>query len=309
MVAEMKNYAIVEGILSEIKLEEKSFVDSQGKSHDTIQGEIIVRVEQEVEKGEGVLPLEVPVRFWSKRYTNAGNDNPSFISIKEVLEKGKSIAEVGEKEASTIRVTGSRIAMQEYYAQGASRLISFPSINGSFVNFINKNDMVMKAQFELEGVIDKIFPVLDKDGIPVEPATTQVNLVNVGYGEYTHVIPTITRRADIKDGIEALYSPGDAIILSGKLNFTASTETYLEPVEIGDPIEKQRTVRVSELIIGGVAPRGMASVEYDSEDIKRCLQARVARLEVAKEKAMQQGGQSNAPRTGQEEQKKVDLGF
>lgn len=307
-IKEMKNYAVVEGTLSEINLERKTFVDNAGKSHNTVQGGITVRVTQEVERGGGEVTLEVPVRFFAKALTNAGNENPAYTSITNILDNGKSIAVVGEEEADAIRVTGGRVGMEEYYPPGAGRLISFPSITGSFVNIIGKADMVEKANFEVEGVIDKIEKVLDKEGVPVEPPTMRLVSIHVGYGEYTHVIPFLSRRADINQGIQAAYSAGDAITLSGKINFSSTTETYLEPVEIGDPIEKQRTVRVSELLIAGVAPRDINSEIYDPEGIKACLAKRIARLEEGKAKAEQKAGKTSAPRTATA-QEKPDLGF
>lgn len=307
-VKEMKNYAVVEGLLSEINLEKKVFVDGAGKSHNTVQGSITVRVTQEVERGGGEVPLEVPVRFFAKSLTNAGNENPSYTSIVAILENGQSIAVVGEDEADAIRVTGARIGMEEYYPPGATRLISFPSITGSFINTIGKADMVQKANFEVECVIDRMESLLDKEGVPVEPATMQLVGIHVGYGEYTHVIPFLSRRTDINQGIQAAYAAGDAITLSGKINFSSTTETYLEPVEIGDPIEKQRTIRISELLIAGVAPRDMTSEIYDPVEIKACLAKRIARLEENKAKAMQKSGQTTAPRVA-EGKEKPDLGF
>lgn len=308
-IKEMKNYAVVEGLLSEIGLEVKQVPDAKGVPQNTIMGELTIRVTQEVERDGGDVTLEVPVRFYSKEKTNAGNENPAYTSALNILENGQSIAVAGEEGADAVRITGARIAMQEYYASGTTRLISFPSISGSFINIINRTDMVEKAQFEVEGVIDKIGMVLDNEGVPVEPATMRLNSIHVGYGEYTHIIPFLSRRADINQGIQAAYAAGDAITLSGKINFSSTTETYLEPVEIGDPIEKQRTVRISELLIAGVAPRDISSEIYDPEGIKACLAKRTARLEENKAKAMQKSGQGGAPRTANAEKAKPDLGF
>lgn len=308
-VKEMKNYVIVEGILSEVGLKEAQFMDrNTGKPVDCISGDITVRVNQEVEKGQGAVTLDVPVRFFAKKLTNAGNINPSYTSLKSILDEAESIAVVGEDMATAVRVTGASLTMQEYYAPDG-RLITYPSIKASFVNIIRRSDMASKAKFDCEMVIAKMGNKLDKDGVEITPETLEVVGVTVGYGEYTDILPFISRRPDIIKGIPSMYDVNDTISLSGVLNFSTKTETYLEPVEIGDPIEKSRTIRVSEMVITGVSPRGVASENYDLEDIKLCLAKRTTRLAEAEKKAKMKGGTSTGTRTKVAEKTKIDLGF
>lgn len=302
MIPEMKNYVVVEGLLSSIGLEEKHN-EKLGKY---ITGEIDVRVVQEVEKGKGEMTLEVPVRFFAKEKTNAGNDNPSFISIKTILDSGNSIAAVGEEQADAIRVTGSRLTMQEYYTPDG-RFVTFPSIQGSFINYVRPADLTSKAVFECEVVIEHMTLQTDDEGIEVEPKTFLLNGIHVGYGEYANILPFMTRRPDIMTGIENAYVIGDAITLSGKINFTSTVEEYYQEVEIGDPIKKSRTVRLSELLISGVYPRDISSAEYSPADIKKAIDGRVKRLEESKQSAMNRV--ASTPRTNETQKKKDDLGF
>lgn len=304
-MVEFQNSVVVEGILSEIDLE--LVPEIPGKSGKAIRGKLVMRVVQEVEKGKGEVALDVPVHYYVNQITKAGNINSSYTQLESILTSGKSIAAVGEDDADCFRLTGARIRMNEYYGRDG-RLISFPRINGSFVNPIKRADMSMKAKFNCEVVIAKMANVLDKEGVEVEPQTLQILGVMIGYNDYTDILPFICRRQDIMSGIQAAYSEGDTITLSGALNFSSRTETYLEPVEIGDPIERQKTISVSEAVISGVAPRSLATEDHDPQEIQACLAGRTKRLEELKVKA--ETAASTPRETAKpSEQVKFDIGF
>ena len=306
-VRQMKNEAVVEGLLSEINLDKGSYNDRDGVKQDTLMGSILVRVTQEIEKGEGEKTIEVPVRFFTRKLTNAGNVNPVYAQLEQLMQTGNSIAVVGEVDADAVRVTGARLAMQEYYNNGGF-LTQYPSISGSFVNVIRRNDMVSRAVFICEAVIDTLQLAVDSEGVEIEPKTLQLNGVHVGYGEYTDIIPFTSRRTDIITGIQNAYSVGDTITLSGKLNFDTRTETFKREVEIGDPVEEQRTIRVSEFLIDGVAQRDILSEDYTEEEVRHCLNQRTARLERKKAEA-ENKRQATTNRSHSDKQEKPDLGF
>lgn len=307
MVKEMKNDVVVEGILSEIGLETATYTDASGRTHECVRGDLTVRVVQEIEKGTPKQTLEVPVRFFTKKYTNAGNENSAYNSLVNIIHDGRSIAVVGEDDADCVRITGARIVMQEYYSPDG-RLITYPSISGSFVNSVRRSELSMKARFECDAVIAKMGIMTDKDGAAVEPQTLQIKGIVVGYNEYTDIIPFVTRQKDIIAGLQAAYAEDDTITLSGLLNFSSRTETYFVPVEIGDPIEKQRTIRVSEAFIRGASPRTSNSEVYEAADIAACLKKRTDRLAniEAKSKNRSTGA---APRTKGTQKAKIDIGF
>lgn len=303
-VPQMVNDVVVEGILNEFNLKE-----SVHQGDNVIMGEIILLVEQEVYKDEGVLALNVPVRFWTREFTRKGNPNSTYIALQDMMAEGRTIASVGYDAADCIRVTGSSLAMQEYYAPGGSRLISFPAVRGSFINPVRRGDMSPKAIFDCEVVIAKMRDVLDREGTPVEPRTLEILGVHVGFNEMTDIIPFRTSDPRIINGIESIYAENDPITFFGRLNFSSKNEVYMEEVEIGDPIERERTVRVSELVIRGVSPRDLSSAEYEMEDIKRCVSERAERLEQRRQEAISKATKAEAPRTNDARKESVDLGL
>ena len=306
-VKQMQNAVIVEGILSEIGLE-RAVQNKNGVTTDIIRGEVSVRVTREVEKGFGEVTLDIPVRFYIGKFTNAGNENSAYTSLAAIIDNGKSIAVVGEDQADCVRITSSSIRMQEFYTPDG-RFVTFPSVRGSFINVIRKSDMIPKARFDCEVVIGKMETLKDKEGVEVDPKTLQITGINVGYKEYTQLIPFVSHRPDVISGLMNIYKEEDTVVLSGNLNFSSRTETYYEPVEVGDPIERQRTNRVSELLIDGSKSRDASLIDYEMADIQSCIATRTVRLDdlLAQAKAKVSGSAST--RTKEVERTKVDLGF
>jgi hypothetical protein len=301
-VKEMVNSVVVEGVLSEIGLERSSYV-KDGVKYECIRGDVKVRVVTPIEQGGEPAELEVPIRFFTKKLTNAGNENPAYTNLAEIIDNGKSIAAVGAEAADCVRVTGARIAMQEYYTPDG-RFVSFPSVNGSFINIVKSADMEPKAKAEIEMVIQNMKHLTDKEGI--ETGTLQINGITVGYNEYTDVIPFVTSNPKYVAAIEASYSEGDTMKVVACLNFSSRTEKTYEEVAIGEPIERTRTINVSDLVIASVAPTDLTDGDVDSADLQACLAKRTARIEAAKEKS---AAKKNADRNKSTEKAKANLGF
>jgi len=301
MLKESQNYIIIEGTLSEVDLSSKSFTDRNGVQKEALGGSIKVKVAQEI---DGVMvDLEVPVHMFATKYTNAGGENPAYKSINTVKQDFNSIAAVGADQADKVRITGAKITMNEYYSP-EGKFVSFPRVSASFVTKIKPEDCKERAAWQIEGYIGKMGFKPDADGIDTD--TFELSIVVVGYGEKADIIPVVTRNKKIIAGIQSTYGEGDTVPMSGKLNFSSSTETILEEVEIGDPIEKTRTINVSELIMTGMKAASEGDMAYTTEEIQKVLNDRSARLAAAKDKsAVAQNGEKKAPANNA----KVNLGF
>lgn len=301
MVNEMENFVSIEGLLSEINLKETSYNKNE-VDVPCIKGDIKVRVVTELEKGAEPTTLEILVNYFSNKYTSSGNENPSYKNLMELIHNGNSIAAVGEDSADAVRIGSGKISMNEFYTPDG-RLISYPCINASFVNIIKRSEMVYKAKADVQAIIGKMQMQTDKDGI--ETDTLQITGIVVGYNEYTNVIPFITKNPTYISALKATYSEGDLIKMNVRLNFSSKTETYYEEVEIGEPIEKTKTVNVNDLIIVGVSGSEIGGEEITIDKINQLVDSRTKRLEKAKEKATSKG----VGRTKEKEKAKVNLGF
>ena len=179
MIEEMQNFTHIEGLLSEINLEEATY-KKDGKDIECIRGDVKIHVETEIVQGGEITELEIPVRCFSKKYTNMGNENPSYLNLITLLKTGKSIAAVGKEEANAVRVTAGHVSMNEYYTPDG-RFVNFPMISASFVNIIKRSDMKYKAKAEFQAIIGKMEMETDKDG--VETDTLKISAITVGYNE------------------------------------------------------------------------------------------------------------------------------
>ncbi len=296
---EAQNNVIVEGILSEINLKIDDSYERHGVKQKSILGSLKVKVDQEI---EGVMTqLDVPINVFTSELTLKGKPNPSFVSLEQVMNEYKSIVMVGEELADRVRVTGARISMNEYHTPD-EKLIRYPRVQGSFVRRIKPEDCNMRALWEMELYIASMKYRTDREGI--ETDTFEVRGVTVGYGEYGDVIELVTSQANIAEGIAATYQPGDTVPFSGKLNFSTSTEIIYEEVEIGDPIEKARTINISDLVITGA--KGALDDGYTDEEIKKVLASREERLAVSLQRARSRAQGKTAPPATKGA---VDLGF
>ena len=96
--------------------------------------------------------------------------------------------------------------------------------------------------------------------------------------------------------------------MSGWLNFTSEQKIILEEVEIGDTIEKVRTINVSELVISA-AKAAKDEGAYTNEDMKTVLQKREVKLAESKVMAASQAPTATERKAPAAGQKEVDLGF
>lgn len=308
MVKEMKNYVGIKGLLSEIDLEEATY-EKDGKTHECIRGSVKVRSQFSVSKEDpNPIMIEIPIRTFVRKYTNAGGENPSYANLKKVKDSGLSIAAVGEEKAEAVVIGGARVTMNEY-PNKEGRLVTFPMINASFINTIPRNELKYEAKAGLSGVIVGMNVKEGKEGSEEPTRTLVISLMVVGYNEYVDVIPVMTSNPKYIDAILATYQNGDYIELSTRLNFSSSETVTYEEVEIGDPIEKRRTVNVSDLVLTGLKSADLGGDEIDETVIRNLLKKRDARIEELKNKKANSSAKADEERSKSKSKASMDLGF
>ena len=106
--------------------------------------------------------------------------------------------------------------------------------------------------------------------------------------------------------LPAMAAPGDAITASVRLNFSQKTETTYQEVEIVDPIERTRTISVSDLVIAAINRNNRLIEMYSSEQVKSALEKRNQRIENKKISGQKA---ATTERTQNVAQSRIDLGF
>lgn len=286
-----ENKVFIEGILSEIDIVERTYT-KDGVQNNALAGQIKVRVEQKINGVDKIL--EIPVHVFVNEMTKKGTKNPAYESIDTVRREFISIASgAGVEGADRIRISGASIQMNEYWAD-ENRLSSYPRINASFVQRVKRDEFTPKAQFSTELVVSKMVNEVDKDG--VETGRLKVEGILPQYGGRVDVVPFIAENPNVVDAISQYWQPKDTVKVSGKLNFSSTVEIYTEEQGFGEPIEKKRTINVSELVITGGSQTPLeGDFAFNEEEIKNALAERKARLENRKAKELARSSSRTAP--------------
>lgn len=286
-----ENKVFIEGILSEIDIVERTYTKDDVQNN-ALAGQIKVRVEQKINGVDKIL--EIPVHVFVNEMTKKGTKNPAYESIDTVRREFISIASgAGVEGADRIRISGASIQMNEYWAD-ENRLSSYPRINASFVQRVKRDEFTPKAQFSTELVVSKMVNEVDKDG--VETGRLKVEGILPQYGGRVDVVPFIAENPNVVDAISQYWQPKDTVKVSGKLNFSSTVEIYTEEQGFGEPIEKKRTINVSELVITGGSQTPLeGDFAFKEEEIKNALAERKARLENRKAKELARSSSRTAP--------------
>lgn len=301
MLRQAENKVKIEGILSEIDLKYGSFVKN-GEPIETVGGTIKVLVEQEINKVP--TTLEIPVYMFSTKYTRTNKINPSYESIETVMKEFVSIAACGDKDkADRVRITSGQIKMNEFIGQNGT-MVSSPRVHASFVSRV-VGTFKPEATFTIEFMVSEINRMTDRDGVELDPPKLNVVAIVPQYGEKVDVVPLHASNPNVINAIENYWESGMCYRASGRLNFSSSTQTVLEEVDFGEPIEKVRTINVSEFLITGGAQAPLEEENaFSVEDIRKAMAERKERLEAMKTNNVQKQAPAPTSKKG-----KLDLGF
>ena len=305
MLRQAENRCKIEGILAEIDIKPGSFIKN-GQTVESIGGSITVKVTQKISGEE--KELAIPVHMFASKLTNKGTPNPAYESIKKIADEYVSIAasDNGEDGADRVRITNASIRMNEYYSADG-RLISFPRINASFVNRISKTECKPEATYTAEFVVANKSEEIDRNGEPT--GRYRIDAIIPQYGGKVDVVPMFAQSEGVISAVSTYWEVGNTVKANGRLDFSATTETIIEEVDFGEPIEKTRTINRSDLIITGGSQEPLeGDYAFDNAEIQNALAERKIRLEKQKDRDMSRAATRQAP---QQSPKNgfADLGF
>lgn len=292
MLRQAENRVKIEGILAEIDIKPGSF-NKNGQTMESIGGSITVKVTQKISGEE--KELAIPVHMFASKLTNKGTPNPAYESIKKIADEYISIAasDNGEDGADRIRITSGSVRMNEYYSADG-RLVSFPRVNASFVQRISKAECKPEATFTTEFVVANKSEEIDRSGEVT--GRYRIDAIIPQYGGRVDVVPMFAQSPGVIDAVSTYWEIGDTVKANGRLDFSATTETTLEEVDFGEPIEKTRTINRSDLIITGGSQTALeGDAAFDNAEIQNALADRKLRLEKQKDRDMSRAATRQAP--------------
>ena len=147
------NKVRVEGRLYDISKLALKKVENKESAHfgeDFIGGSIDVATDE-----EGLNIVTVNFTFVQPTY-KSGKTNATYGVLKSLIETGKTIIKDGADNATLVRVDAA-LGLNDFYTDrnGEETLVSAKTVNGSFVNIINKlNDESARSTFECDMLIN-----------------------------------------------------------------------------------------------------------------------------------------------------------
>lgn len=280
-IRESLNRVIIEGILAEVNIEEKTFMDGDGRRSEGLSGFIKIKVDD----GTPDSPYLIKDRVFAKKLKNNGEPNLAYSLLEEIRDTYVSIAACGnEDEADCVCINRGKIIQNEFYDRNGN-LVSAPSVSANFIDKVPRDRLSPSTSFEMELFIESKEPEVDSEGC--ETGRYVVRGTNVGYGEKINVFTLYAVNPNVINVIENNWDEGSTVYCTGYLNFKNSVETLASKSDFGRTIERQRTVFLEELIIDGgdTAPLD-GDAAYEEADIYRLKSERIARLEAMKAKSV-----------------------
>lgn len=293
MLQVKENNVRIEGLLSEINLEKKTFkrkTESGMVEDEAITGSISVKVYQQLPNGEDKV-LEIPIHVFNAKTKRDGNPNPAYSSMENVMTNFKSIAAVGEEEADAVRITGGHIEMNEYYSRN-EKLVRFPRISATFINKISKTELKPSATFSTIFVVDTADYEVDKDGVPTDKF--KVRAIVPQWGGRVDVVDFYAANENVVNAIQSTWEHGQTVKGVGRLNFSQEERTFTKQVAFGEAEEERRTFSISELILTGGSEPMDGEFAYEGSEIQAALIERKTRLEALKVEAQKKATLANA---------------
>jgi len=289
MLREAENKVTIEGIVSEINMEIKQIDGKEG-----ITGDVVIQ-----KNDDSICTVDI----FSYKFKKDGTENSVFKGLNTIMNEYKSIAKVGKEEADKVRISGAKLAVNDYY-NPAGELKSILKVQTNFINRLKPGEEFNpRADFEVEVFIHKMTDEIDKKTNEVTGRKLISALMPIYDGK---IVPVefIVADPDIVRGIESLYEPGQTVKLYGDVNISITTTKTIVPVAIGKPKEVISTLTTRELIVtGGSEPYLEDNPNnFNVETIKNAMAVRTEALEELKRKKDSQKGSgktaSSTPKSG-----------
>ena len=250
-----------------------------------------VKVDQEI--GGQMVENEVPIRMFSMKNKKDGTTSKIYTNILQYKEDFVSLAACPEGQcdlATMVAVNNGKFDENTWVDKTSGVARSGFQIS---TNFISKARAGTEqgAVFELSGVILGITPEVDSNDD--ETGRVKVKFAIVGYAGKVEVLDLIAEAGNAATFIQSNWNDGDTVNLNGAVNINQSVKTWYEEQGFGEPIKRTKTETRKELVILGGSPSGLEEAfSYDSDDIKKGLAERQARIKVLQDRAA-----SNKPKT------------
>jgi hypothetical protein len=202
----------------------------------------------------------------------------------------KTIQDVGEAEATTVRMTNANIRENNFVSKNG-QLINGWQINTSF---LNEGKVAEIASFNVDVYIMDMHEEVNRDDEPTGRLIVKGAIVQ--YNGRLDVVEFIVEDSDSVNYISRNWEPNKMVNVGGRIRVTSEEEKRsASESSWGEELPETSTRMVRELIItrGSDEPFD-EDFSYTWEDIKKAFNDRKARLEQLQIDAKKGGGTAKA---------------
>ena len=267
-----ENKAVVEGILSEMKFEKKvGDSKSQHPGVEYITGNLTLKTDE-------LNFTRVGAFSWALAKDEKGNfakENSIFKGLETVMNEYKTISEVGEDEATKVRIT--RGDFNFYTTQDGREAVS---VKSNFFNRVTDN-YDPKSTFEIETYISSMVPEMDKEG--EETGRLIVKGWTVAYDGVKPVTLIAPKEDNIASAVESTFEVGQTTRFYGQM-INNRVEIVKEiPMAIGPARKEVSYSYKNEFVINGASEAYEEGVSehtpYEKSAIDLAIQERNNRID------------------------------
>lgn len=244
---------------------------SDGRNYESAN--MTIRVNQKVNGQDEIS--EIPVSLFATQYTNTNKPHPGYKNIQD-LKTYKTIQDVGETEATTVRMTNANIRENNFVTR-SNQLINGWQINTPFINEASKATEI--ASFNVDIFIIDMHDEVDRDDNPTGRLIVRGGIVQ--YGEKLDIIDFIVESSDAVAYISRNWNINDTVNAGGRIRVTSKEEKRAaNDSSWGEELPETSTRMVRELIITrGSEEPFEEDLAYDQMEIRKGFNERKARLE------------------------------
>lgn len=233
VLREAENVVKIEGVVSEIRLEEK-----KGNGKEYITGEIDIKVNDDVHT----------INVYSNKINKQGKESGLYKGFLTIKSEYKSIATHGDA-ADKVRIDEGKIGLNEYVGHDGE-IKSYPKLSANFINRLTANDPFSpKAKFILEMCVANVTEE-KKQGEETGRALIK-GYVPLYEGKPVIPFEVVVGEKNAVNYVTNHYEKGNTVTVYGDIvNNTTVTKKEVE-VGFGKPQEQIKRTAVREFLIDG----------------------------------------------------------
>ena len=243
------------------KLKDKEITFGTGKESGKAYAKGVLTVV--VNTADGLNELKVNVMQMALK--KDGNENGLYKALQTINAEYKTIIDVGEETADTIKIEGS-LEMNDYYSKNRDEVVSTLQIKGAIINRVDASSEHM-AKFKIGGFIETI---TDK-----EDGTADVALTSIAYGGKALPVSINVPKEGV-GAFKGMFYAGCTAEINFDLINAIETSKKVDNVGwgVGLDIVAEKRVRVNKAFGGNVLPTG-----YTQDQIVEVKKIRQQKLE------------------------------